>query len=109
MTSPKAAAVIRLAYSVSETAQALSISIPTLHRAISHGLIRCAKLGRVIRIPSAEVERLAVEGLPPIPRTYKRKTVGPTMKGRPRKVAKPVEPKPSRRQKGDQGERRVGP
>jgi excisionase family DNA binding protein len=104
--------VVRLAYSVGETAQALSISAVTLHRAISHGLIRNTKLGRVIRIPTAEVERLAAEGLGPIPRLYQRKTSGPTTKGRPRKAvpakAKAQQgTKPSRRRKAAEGERSV--
>ena len=74
-------AVVRLSYKIIEAAEALSTSTVTLHRAISHELIKSTKVGRVIRIPAAEVERVAVEGLPPIPRTYKRKTLGPTTRG----------------------------
>jgi hypothetical protein len=79
--------VVRLAYSVADAAQALSLSIVTIRRALDHDLIRGNKTGRVIRIPAPEVERVAAEGLPPIPHTYQRKTIGPTKQGRPRKPA----------------------
>jgi excisionase family DNA binding protein len=78
--------VVRLAYSVAEAAQALSLSIVTIRRALDHNLIRGNKTGRVIRIPAAEVERVAAEGLPAIPHTYLRKTTGPTTRGRPPKA-----------------------
>jgi excisionase family DNA binding protein len=64
----------RLAYSIQEAAGALSVSTSTLHRAISHGLVKSTKMGASIRIPSEEVMRLARDGLPTIPTGYKRKT-----------------------------------
>ena len=66
MTKPD---VVRMAYSVQDAAQALSLSVVTVRRALSRGLIRSAKLGHSIRIPAAEVERLIAEGLPRMPRT----------------------------------------
>jgi excisionase family DNA binding protein len=103
--------VARLAYSVAEGAQALGVSTITLHRGISHGLIRSAKLGaRVIRIPVSEVERLLEEGMPPIPRDYLRKTTGPTKLGRPR--GSKNKPKPAKRMRAarkHERERRVSP
>ena len=77
--------VKRLAYSLSETADALSVSNHTIQRAISFGLLRCTRIGMAIRVPATEVERLARDGLPELPRGYKRKTAGETKQGRKRK------------------------
>lgn len=79
---PKTSDVARLAYSVAEGGRMLGLSGATMHRAISHKLIHAPKVGRVRRIPAAEIERVAREGLPPIPR-YVRTTTGPTKRGRP--------------------------
>jgi excisionase family DNA binding protein len=100
--------VARLAYSPNEAAQALSISVPTIHRALGAGLIRHSRLGRLVRIPVAEVDRVAAEGLPAIPR-YVRKTTGPTKQGRPRKAVPVLQRrvKPAARRKADDGPRVV--
>ena len=74
-----------LAYSVKDAAAALSVSRNLIDRAINHNLIRCTRIGRAVRIPAAEVERVAIEGLPAVPRNYIRRTEGPTKVGRPRK------------------------
>lgn len=76
--------VPRLAYSLAEAAGALSVSTATLQRAISHGLIKCTRIGSAIRLPAAEIERLGRDGLPDIPAGYKRKTAGNTKAGRPK-------------------------
>jgi excisionase family DNA binding protein len=66
----------RLSYSLREAAEALSLGVSTLQRAISHGLVNFNMMGRVVRIPTAEVERIGREGLGPIPSGYKRRTSG---------------------------------
>jgi excisionase family DNA binding protein len=73
--------VARLAYSPAETAMALNVSVNTIRRCISAKLIRYIPMGRAQRIPVGEVERLAAEGLPAIPR-YQRQTPKPTKRGR---------------------------
>ena len=86
--------IARRAYSRAEFAEALGISVVTVGRARNHGRIRGNFVGRVDRIPASELERVAAEGLPPIPRDYVRVTTGPTTRGRPRKTAS--KPKPSK-------------
>jgi len=69
-------------------AEALSVSIDIIKRAIAQGLIRSTKVGKLRRIPAAEVERVAEQGLPKIsyPARAPRPQAGPR-RGRPRKVA----------------------
>jgi hypothetical protein len=43
------------------------------------------RIGAAIRLPAAEIERLARDGLPVLPAGYKRKTIGETKQGRRRK------------------------
>jgi hypothetical protein len=90
----------RLAYSRAEAAEALGLSVVTISRARNHGLMRGNFVGRVDRIPSSEVERVAAEGLPAIPRDYVRVTTGPTKRGRPRKRAKPKAAKATKSRRG---------
>jgi hypothetical protein len=54
---------------------------------MGHNMIRYTRIGRTLRIPASEVERVAAEGLPKVPRNYIRRTTGPTKIGRPRKKA----------------------
>jgi hypothetical protein len=91
--------VVRLAYSRAEAARALGVSVVTISRARAAGLMRGNFIGRVDRIPSSEVERVAAEGLPPIPHHYVRVTTGPTKRGRPRKTAKPKAAKETKRRR----------
>jgi excisionase family DNA binding protein len=104
-------AVGRLAFTMQEAAAALAISVPTIQRAISHNLIRSMRMGRAIRLPADEVQRLARDGIPKIPRDYRRKTSGPTKQGRP--LGSKNKPKPakraSRRKATAERERRVQP
>ena len=74
--------VQRLAYSLKEAAAALSVGIPKLQRAISHGVLPHNRIGTSIRIPAEVVQRIAREGLPDIPAGYKRKTNGSSSRGR---------------------------
>ena len=74
--------VHRLAYSLEEASSALSVSPTMLQRAISHGLIKSIKVGAAIRLPVAEIERVGRDGLPAMPRGYKRKTDGGGKRGR---------------------------
>jgi hypothetical protein len=75
----------KLSYTVEDSAAALSISTSILWRLISHGLVKSTRTGASIRIPAEEVARLAREGVPKLPAGYKRKTVGTTRRGRPKK------------------------
>jgi excisionase family DNA binding protein len=82
MTEP----VRPLAYSLSDAATALSIGLTTLNRLMSHDMIRYTRIGRALRIPAGEVERVLAEGLPKVPRDYVRRTQGPTRVGKKKKV-----------------------
>jgi len=82
MTDP----VRPLAYSMRDAAAVLSISITTLNRLMSHDMIKYTRIGHALRIPAAEVERVAAEGLPKVPRDYVRRTQGPTRMGGKKKV-----------------------
>jgi len=82
MTDP----VRPLAYSLSDAATALAISVTTLNRLMSHDMIKYTRIGHALRIPAAEVERVAAEGLPKVPRNYVRRTQGPTKIGGKKKV-----------------------
>ena len=81
MTDP----VRPLAYSLKDAAAALSVSQDVLYRAMGHNMIRYTRIGRMLRIPASEVERVAAEGLPQAPRNYVRRTTGPTKIGRKKK------------------------
>jgi hypothetical protein len=100
--------VVRLSYNLADAGRALSVSVITLRRAIDHGLIRANKVGSDWRMPTAEVERVAAEGLPAIPHEYLRKTTGPSKGGRPRKVA-PAQPAKPKGRKPRRSESRVQP
>ena len=65
--SARGSEVPRLSYSLREAAEALSLGVSTLQRAIRHGLVRSAKMGRVVRMPVTEVERISREGLGQLP------------------------------------------
>lgn len=67
-----------------EFARAFKISGSLLDRAISHGLVRIIRFGGRPLIPIGEADRIALEGLPPIPPGYRRVTSGPSGAGRPR-------------------------
>jgi hypothetical protein len=95
------------ARALKEAAPELGTSPSTLNRARSHGLVKVVYIGTRPIIPADEFERLKREGLPRIPREYKRLTTGPFLAGRKRKAAVPV-PAKGRRKPRD-GERRVTP
>jgi excisionase family DNA binding protein len=79
MTDP----VRPLSYSMRDAAAALSIGLTTLNRLMSHDMIKYTRIGQALRIPASEVERVAAEGFPKVPRSYVRRTQGPTNRGRP--------------------------
>ncbi len=53
----------RLAYSLSEAASLLGVSVFTLRRDARAGVIRTIPYGRRVLLPAAELQRLAREGL----------------------------------------------
>lgn len=55
-------------YSVNSAAAALDCGRTTLYYLIKAGLIKCVKFGNEKRIPASELERIAAEGLPSIPK-----------------------------------------
>jgi excisionase family DNA binding protein len=69
-------AVERLSYTIQEAAQALSVHVHTLQRAINHGLLRATQMGVRVHVPADEVRRLAADGLPKIPPGFGRKPAG---------------------------------
>jgi len=54
---------------IKEASSALSISRSTLFVYLTAGRIQSVKLGRHRRIPESEIDRIAVEGLPPTGRS----------------------------------------
>lgn len=73
---------------IQQTAKYQGVSLSTIKRAISHGLISVIYFGDRPIIPHAENERIAREGLPHIPPGYRRMTTGPVRGGRPPRKAK---------------------
>lgn len=53
----------RLLLSIPEVAEILNVSIPTVKRWLSQGVIPYRKLGGRTLIPQAEVDRIVAEGL----------------------------------------------
>jgi len=49
-------------YTIAEFAKVLKISIPTVKRWIKSGKIKVLRVGRVVRIPKEEIDRLMSEG-----------------------------------------------
>jgi hypothetical protein len=62
-------------------------------------------MGRVWRIPATEVERVVIEGIPPIPR-HSRVTTGPTTRGRPAKAVTLARAKAKHRKLDDAARRK---
>jgi excisionase family DNA binding protein len=54
----------RLLLRVAEAAEVLAISRSSLYQLMSSGEVRTVRLGRTVRIPRRELERLASAGLP---------------------------------------------
>ena len=54
----------RVAYTVAEVAGLLGVSIQTVHRMIENDVVGCIRVGRVVRIPVAEVDRILAEATP---------------------------------------------
>jgi excisionase family DNA binding protein len=52
----------RLLVTVKATADSLSVSVKTVRRRIADGTIASVTIGRSVRIPMSEVERLAATG-----------------------------------------------
>jgi hypothetical protein len=71
-----------------EFGKQFNLSRSTVDRVVSHGLVKVIYFGDRPLIPAEECERIAREGLPDIPRGYKRVTAGPTKRGRPSKKRK---------------------
>ena len=69
---------------VQDFARRHGVSVHTIKRAISHGLIDVRYYGDRPIIPASEHERICREGLPKIPPGYQRMTKGPVRGGRPR-------------------------
>src|SRR5262245_30215882 len=61
------------------------ISLSFVKRAVGHGLIKVIYYGDRPHIPAEEDERIARDGLPNVPSTYRRITTGPAKGGRPRR------------------------
>jgi hypothetical protein len=73
-------------FTKAEFGQQFNLSRSTVDRVVSHGLVRVIYFGDRPFIPQEECDRIAREGLPNIPRGYKRVTAGPTKKqGRPKR------------------------
>ncbi len=63
VTEVGSASLQRLAYTVGEAADMLSVTSMTIYRWIRAGKIRTVKLGGCRRISRAELERVLAEGL----------------------------------------------
>jgi hypothetical protein len=75
-------AVAPRVFTKAEFGAQFNLSRSTVDRVVSHGLVRVIYFGDRPFIPVEECDRIAREGLPDIPRGYKRLTAGPTTKGR---------------------------
>ncbi|MFW0758927.1 hypothetical protein ACN1C3_30155 [Pseudomonas sp. H11T01] len=62
----------RLLYSVNSSAYALDCSRTILYDLMKAGLIKFVAFGNERRIPVEEVQRLAKEGIPSVPRAQKK-------------------------------------
>lgn len=77
----------RLSYSLLDAAEMLGISEKLLRRACQQHLIKSTRMGNRLTIPAAEVERIALEGIPS-PEPDKAKPQAPGSRpGRPAKGA----------------------
>lgn len=65
----------KLAYSIPAAAEALSVCRVQVYRLINAGYLKTIKIGADLRIPAAEVQRLANEGCPKIPAQSKKALV----------------------------------
>lgn len=61
----------------SEFGQLFQLSKSMVARIISHGLVRLVYFGERSFVPLEEVDRLARDGVPEMPRGYRRMTTGP--------------------------------
>jgi excisionase family DNA binding protein len=50
------------AFTCAETAQAVGISVPMVRKLIRVGRLRAVKIGRCVRIPEAELQRILRQG-----------------------------------------------
>jgi hypothetical protein len=94
----------RRASTLQQVAGDFGVSLSTIKRGVSHGLIRTIYFGDRPLVTVDEQDRLQREGLPKIPPGYKRRTTGPTKQGRPRgskskKPAKPLRPRKAERER----------
>lgn len=82
----EATTILDVALTVKEAAKRLRIGKSTLYLAAANGEVPCIRIGGTVRIPSAWVERVLVEGWgpPPSPRATSRK-VTPIERGRRRR------------------------
>ncbi|MBX3402999.1 MAG: helix-turn-helix domain-containing protein [Phycisphaeraceae bacterium] len=51
-------------FSIAETAHELTVSTRSVWRWIAAGEIKAVRLGRAVRIPASEIERIARKGVP---------------------------------------------
>lgn len=58
-------------YSINSACEALDIGRTTMHYLVKAGLIKCVQFGSEKRIPASELERIAAEGIPAIPKPSK--------------------------------------
>jgi excisionase family DNA binding protein len=70
-------------YSLAEACVELGRSRATLYRHLGEKQVKTVVVGRSRKIPASEIERIKRDGLPPLPRRYKRLTDGKPP-GRPR-------------------------
>lgn len=66
----------KLLYSPNNAAHALDVSRSTIYELMKAGLIAFVAFSNERRIPAAEVKRLAVEGIPAIPKKAKTDLIG---------------------------------
>ena len=81
---PRSPVLEQLSCTVPEAAAATRLSLNTWNRAMSWGQAKFTKAGGAVRVPIGDVNRVAREGFPNLPKGYKRKTNGNNKAGRPK-------------------------
>ncbi len=59
------------AFTCHEAAQAAAISVPMIRKLIRIGKLRAVRIGRCVRIPKGELDRIIDAGTGPAARAYK--------------------------------------
>lgn len=102
MTKPlaKISDLPRLNYLLPEVAASLGVSLSTVKKAASHGLLAVVPMGNRKSVTAAELQRASAEGLGKLPPRYKATTDAPKRGGRKSNAQRAADAKAARARKG---------